>query len=210
MDIPCNIIQDIMPLYIDSLCSEETNKAVERHINECINCKSVYTQMTAILPKPHISKKQIELEKDPFKKIKVINIIKLLLSVFLTIIIMLCGMWSVQEIGVLNNFFFPKYYAYAQISDINEPTELSFFKPDDLQYRSNTLLYDSVFYKMKITNHANNTGTIKLCIKDDQNNIIYSDLQIPLGQTVKCSLERNKKYTVEVYGDPGKYYINFS
>lgn len=210
MDIPCNIIQDIMPLYIDSLCSEETSKEVKEHINECNSCKVIYTQMTADVPKQNISKEEIRLEKDPFKRIRIFNIIKILLSVFLTIIIMLCGMWSVQEISVLNHFFFPKYYAFAQITDSSEFVELSFSKPDDLQYKSDTLLYDSVFYKMEITNHANNPGTLSFCIKDDENNIIYDDLQISAGQTAKCSLKRNKEYTVEISGEPGRYYINFS
>ena len=77
MDIPCNIIQDIMPLYIDSLCSEETSKEVKEHINECNSCKVIYTQMTADVPKQNISKEEIRLEKDPFKKIRIFNIIKI-------------------------------------------------------------------------------------------------------------------------------------
>ena len=33
--ISCNVIQDIMPLYVDEIVSEDTKKLVEEHLKEC-------------------------------------------------------------------------------------------------------------------------------------------------------------------------------
>lgn len=34
----CYIVNDLMPVYIDGLVSEETKKAIERHLSECEEC----------------------------------------------------------------------------------------------------------------------------------------------------------------------------
>ena len=38
----CNIVKDLIPLYIDGCCSEESVAAVEEHINSCPQCKEIY------------------------------------------------------------------------------------------------------------------------------------------------------------------------
>lgn len=41
----CEIIKDLLPLYIDKCCSEESNHAVELHLKECEDCKAVFECM---------------------------------------------------------------------------------------------------------------------------------------------------------------------
>ena len=41
----CNIIRDLLPLYIDNCCSKETKEMVEKHINSCPSCKKELEQM---------------------------------------------------------------------------------------------------------------------------------------------------------------------
>lgn len=45
MNYPCNLIQDLLPLYRDGVCSEESKKVVEKHLSECSCCKEYYTAM---------------------------------------------------------------------------------------------------------------------------------------------------------------------
>jgi len=40
MKIPCNTIRDLLPLYYDEVCSLESRKLIESHIEECQECKS--------------------------------------------------------------------------------------------------------------------------------------------------------------------------
>ncbi|MBH5319400.1 zf-HC2 domain-containing protein [Paenibacillus sp. GSMTC-2017] len=38
-EIKCEIINDLLPLYIDNVCSEESRQLVEEHFDSCSNCK---------------------------------------------------------------------------------------------------------------------------------------------------------------------------
>jgi hypothetical protein len=41
----CNVIKDLIPLYIDGCCSEESATAVLEHIQECPSCKKLLEEM---------------------------------------------------------------------------------------------------------------------------------------------------------------------
>ncbi len=41
----CNIIKDLIPLYIDNCCSKESGEIIEEHLEVCTKCKSVYEDM---------------------------------------------------------------------------------------------------------------------------------------------------------------------
>lgn len=41
----CNIIKDLIPLYIDGCCSEESKQQIEEHINNCDECKKLLEDM---------------------------------------------------------------------------------------------------------------------------------------------------------------------
>lgn len=43
----CNIVKDLIPLYIDGCCSGESEKVVEEHINNCNECKKFFEDMKA-------------------------------------------------------------------------------------------------------------------------------------------------------------------
>lgn len=43
MKLPCDIVQDLLPLYEDDLCSQATREAVEEHLRECETCGKQHT-----------------------------------------------------------------------------------------------------------------------------------------------------------------------
>ena len=45
MKYPCGLIQDLLPLYIDGVCSDESKAAIEQHLPECSSCKEYYSTM---------------------------------------------------------------------------------------------------------------------------------------------------------------------
>lgn len=45
MKYSCSLIQDLLPLYHDGICSEESNKIIENHLLECSSCKDYYTSL---------------------------------------------------------------------------------------------------------------------------------------------------------------------
>lgn len=38
--VSCDIIKDLLPLYYDKVCSNDSRKLVEEHLAECSSCKS--------------------------------------------------------------------------------------------------------------------------------------------------------------------------
>lgn len=40
-EIACNVIVDLLPLYEDGCCSEETRRLIEEHINTCDSCRKL-------------------------------------------------------------------------------------------------------------------------------------------------------------------------
>ena len=45
MNLPCKVIEDILPLYHDGVCSQESRTLVEEHLRECDKCKSMLAQI---------------------------------------------------------------------------------------------------------------------------------------------------------------------
>ena len=39
--IPCKIIEDLLPMYIDQVCSNETKEIIENHLKQCDKCAKI-------------------------------------------------------------------------------------------------------------------------------------------------------------------------
>lgn len=55
MKYPCDVIQDLLPLYLDGVCSEESKAAVAQHLSECPACKQTYEALCeaeTVVPEP--------------------------------------------------------------------------------------------------------------------------------------------------------------
>ncbi|WP_157801029.1 zf-HC2 domain-containing protein [Bacillus solitudinis] len=50
MNIKCEVIQDLLPSYIEGLTSDESNKLVNSHLSECQSCCQVYNEMKQEIP----------------------------------------------------------------------------------------------------------------------------------------------------------------
>lgn len=106
----CEIVKDLLPMYIDDLCSETSNKLVEQHLSTCTHCKQIYEQMLN-----EFEIEQIELntianqQRQPFEKLN--NIFKsyrffskmlewlTVLAVVITVILMGKGVIDTQGLN---------------------------------------------------------------------------------------------------------------
>ncbi|MGN0333311.1 MAG: zf-HC2 domain-containing protein [Lachnospiraceae bacterium] len=87
----CNIIQDLLPLYQDRICSEESRKIVEEHLKTCNTCreferklKNMEVDRMLFEEKESVLKKHARREKENI--IKKIIYIDTLINVLLAII----------------------------------------------------------------------------------------------------------------------------
>ena len=72
MNYPCEIIADLLPLYIDDICSDESRTAVENHLSECEKCRHYYEVMKVkydFAENPNNDSEDIKMA-DSLKKVK--------------------------------------------------------------------------------------------------------------------------------------------
>lgn len=48
MKYPCGLIQDVLPLYLDGICGNDTVKAVKTHLEECSECQQYFEKMKTL------------------------------------------------------------------------------------------------------------------------------------------------------------------
>lgn len=202
----CNIIKDLLPSYIDQICSIETANAVEEHMKQCQNCKEVFT----LMQQP--AEKQIETNvvaaKEPFKRINKKRRMQVITAVIMTFLLTVISYQVVQNVGVVNNFFFPKVYAIVNIEDGMEDWQSIHFT-DFHHNQQDYLMYGRFFGEKQIVNDANSESDVLLRIKDAKGEIIIDQILIPAGESVKFKdLKRGEKYYFEIKASPGRFFIN--
>ena len=47
MSKQCEIVGDLLPLYVDGVCSEASGDLVREHLDTCPGCRTLYEQMRA-------------------------------------------------------------------------------------------------------------------------------------------------------------------
>lgn len=73
MKVTCEIIEDLLPLYVDDVCSVQSRQAVEQHLEECEKCRRAFDS-TQTVPVPQIEPDQPKVDmavKKGFRKIRI-------------------------------------------------------------------------------------------------------------------------------------------
>lgn len=95
----CNIVRDLFPLYLDGLCSEETRKQLDEHMESCENCRQLKQSMEQepVLPGDSQDWKQSIL---PLKKVKKkMRRKNLMISVCVFFLLLFVGVTAVLAYG---------------------------------------------------------------------------------------------------------------
>ena len=58
MKLSCEIIKDLLPIYCDNICSEETKSAVEEHLTDCVPCSEELKKMKSNMPVALLKKRE--------------------------------------------------------------------------------------------------------------------------------------------------------
>lgn len=66
MKLSCNVIQDMLPMYYDGVCSAESAALVEEHLKECPQCSQMLSELRADIALPEQKVDDIK----PLKKIQ--------------------------------------------------------------------------------------------------------------------------------------------
>ncbi len=79
----CNIVQDLLPNYIENLTNEETNKFIDEHLKECCECKQTLESLQKDLKVDDTvrDKKTVKYFKKYKSKLRTLRIILLIIIV---------------------------------------------------------------------------------------------------------------------------------
>jgi len=112
MSDKCNIIKDLLPLYVEDMVSTDTRKFVSEHLEHCAECRAEFEHMKK--PADFIPDTDIV----PLKKIKKDLFIKRLQTIFFTAVLA-CAIAAVV-FGILTA---PKFFPYSTslLSVIDSP-----------------------------------------------------------------------------------------
>ena len=104
--INCNIIRDILPLYVDGVVSADTSALVEEHMTECEDCRQEAERMKAHMSLPdsgEVEEAEAKVIKDfkkEFRKKSRINALKTAGSFLLVAIAAWIINWLIFSFGV--------------------------------------------------------------------------------------------------------------
>ncbi len=70
MKYQCEVIKDLLPLYVDDVCSKESKKIIEEHLEICDICKQYYNAMKSSDNSIISEDKNNEILADSLKKVK--------------------------------------------------------------------------------------------------------------------------------------------
>lgn len=215
MRVTCDIINDLLPLYVDEICSDSTKQAVEEHIKKCEKCRETLSGMRYGEPEPIPDKKEIAKTKKPFSKVKKRAIAWSCFSVVVLVSLMGIVTMKLMENGSLYKFFYPKSIGFVTLEEGMDTwqtvnfTIKNYTQGKEKEEVVGYFEYNTIFVDKKLVNSANSCGGIEIRILDENGDVVIEPTFIDNGKSISVeNLEINTKYTVQCRNGSGEYWIN--
>lgn len=117
-DIPCGVIRDLLPLYTEDLCSEESRALVDDHIINCTDCRRLKESMKKTEPLPADSGEGLKKIRKELKNRKLRTAAMAALLVFVLLV------------SFFSWYSKPEYYPYSEklisVRDLGDKIEIHF------------------------------------------------------------------------------------
>ena len=109
MKIDCGIVQDLIPSYVDELCSEASKQCVEEHTKECEACRAFLEECRTVeLSGKVLEEQQLDGLRKVKKKLKLQNMFSYGL---LLVVILFAAYFFTTNIGAIGVRW---YYGLSQ------------------------------------------------------------------------------------------------
>ncbi len=117
MKLPCKVIEDLLPIYHDGVCSEESRAIVDEHLQECEACRDILSQIDEDLNvKVTVDeKKAFEKLKTNWNRMKKKVLIKGIAIALVVITLLIVGYVGQSELRII-----PVPIEKIQISDVSQ------------------------------------------------------------------------------------------
>ncbi len=121
-EIKCCVVKDILPLYAENLCSEETAEIVREHIENCESCRKLSEEVEIEEKTPEKIPDEAKAMKKVNKKIKQSKkVIIAAVCVLLAVLIPVAVLW---ENMIWQNEKIPSFETIAQNSEVKVLAEM--------------------------------------------------------------------------------------
>lgn len=186
----CEIIRDLLPSYIDGLTSNESNQEIEKHLGTCKECRECLTAMEEELPAEDIKRNRQKIK--PFRKLKKVTGIAVMITVFVCILAWTLCAWYFREYTAASTDIVMEY------EKVNDVVTLAFF-PSDSSICLNALVGDEPEYdeykEIEITRYHDNPFRPAAFRKNAYFGFTFIDkitiLDSEAGKTVKLTGKEN-------------------
>lgn len=191
MKVSCNVIQDILPLYVENIVSEDSEQIIEEHLDSCEKCKKYLDEIKS--PNTYVQ----NADEVPMKKLKSLLLRKkiqvIAISVFLSLVV-------ATVIGA--NLVSPRYFSHSDnivsLKESNDGIVYATFDDNVSGYGiSSSLSDDKSGYAYHIV--AWDSIWDGKIMKNDTKNIVLN----PNGENVKAVYyyETNGSGEILLYGE---------
>lgn len=152
IDLPCEIVKDLLPNYVDGLASDSSTESVEQHLKQCSECQTLYETMRKEYQEP--SRRSVEpteetvREKTLFRKInrklnkKVRRVAILGAAGVLCVSVLVYGLFNVavKEVQPEDVTVSAHVYDMADMTEWEQPHVIAY---DDIESARNIASYIS-------------------------------------------------------------------
>lgn len=131
MSKQCKIIEDLLPLYHDGVCSEESRQMVEEHLSQCEECRSLLSKIDGELVSP-AKDKDLKMLKDISKAVRKDRKKSLLAGILITLAVVLLLFAGLSTWWYCHEY---RYYSAFAEGQTPAPTELYIWYDDTYKYK---------------------------------------------------------------------------
>lgn len=100
MDISCKVVEDLLPLYLDNSCSEDSRAALEEHLNGCPSCRAELDRMQRdIMENIHVGKSAPKLANyaKKVRKHRIRVAVAVVLVIIISAVVLALGCLTVRD-----------------------------------------------------------------------------------------------------------------
>lgn len=193
MSNQCNLIKDILPLYVEDMVSADTREFVSNHLEHCAECRAELERMRA----PAKFVPDIDTDIVPLKRIKKDLFIKRLQTIFFTAIIA-CAVVMIA-FGVLTSAkFFPYSDDLLNVVDNHNGEIIVAFDDRVTGYTCTKEFYEESGAEVYRINAWTTTWDLYLSNRGNQNAVIPSNGE---GNILIYFTQNNGSEDVLIYGE---------
>lgn len=216
--MPCHIVKDLLPLYIDDAISPETAESVRDHLEECKDCWEEYRILLKNLTipnAPNVQEENSRVLKDFKKKWTVKKILIAAVSAVLAVVLF----FPLRDAVMESELFAPTTWARAgtvgqlHLGDLSngEWTRMYFIKEDlfsnGVSYWEPYLIFDNPFYKKQVINSANSATSVEIRILDTDGNVVLGPFTAEPGYPVSLEVLASRTEYIVEWRAEGDFYM---